>query len=97
DKRGDTLYAAYRYDRSLLTSYMEGSVRVRVNKALDFIFKKRYSFDEERALETLGAVELRQQCWGAILTYKRTPEESVFLLNLSLKSLGDLMTLSESM
>ena len=97
DRRGDTIYVSYRFDRSLQTRYMEGSARLRVHKALDLIFKKRYSFDEERALETTAAVELRQQCWGAIFTYRRTPEEDLVLLNVSLKSLGDLIALSDSM
>jgi LPS-assembly protein len=95
DKRGDKFYASYRFDRSLATRYMEGSARLRVNKALDLIFKKRYSFDEERSLETMAAAEFRQQCWGAVLTYRRTPEENLFLLNISLESLGDLIELSD--
>ncbi len=94
DKRGDNLYVSYRFDRSLKTSYMEGSTRLRVHRELDLLFKKRYSFDEERSLETMAAVEFRQQCWSAILTYTRTPEANTVLLNIALGSLGNLIPLA---
>ena len=85
DNRGDSFYLTYRNDRSLNTLYMEGGARLHVHRALDLIFKQRYSFDEERSLESRVDAEFKQQCWGAVLTYQRTPEEEKFLLNFSLK------------
>ena len=97
DKRGDNLYLTYRSDRDLNTLYMEAGAGIHVNSTLDLKLKQRYSFDEERSLESRVDLEFTQQCWGAILTYQKTPEEEMVLLNFTLKSIGGLIGLSESM
>lgn len=97
DNRGDSFFLTYRYERSLQTLYMESGAKLHVHRALDLILKQRYSFDEERSLERRVDLEFRQQCWGAVLTYQRTPEEEKILLNFTLESIGEFISLSESM
>ncbi|MBE9531767.1 MAG: LPS-assembly protein LptD [Proteobacteria bacterium] len=96
DNRGDNFYIAYRNDRDLGSLYMEAGATLRVHSKLDLKLKQRYSFDEERSLESRVDVKFKQQCWGAILTYQKTPEEETLLLNFTLESIGELIGLSES-
>lgn len=97
DNRGDSFYITYRSERSLQTLYMEGGAKLYFHRTLDLTLKQRYSFDLERSLETRADLEFRQQCWGATLTYQRTPEEEKLLLNFTLENFGRLVGLSEVM
>jgi len=88
DKRGDSMNISYRYLRAEATEYMEGSARVRVIRPVDLTYRKRYSFDAGRALETAYGVEYTHQCWNASLTYTERLEEKAVFLTFSLKGLG---------
>jgi len=88
DRRGDSVNISYRYLRAEETEYLEASARLRVIRPVDLTFRKRYSFDAERSLETAYGVEYTHQCWSADLTYTERLEEKTVFLSFSLKGLG---------
>ncbi|MFQ5466196.1 MAG: LPS assembly protein LptD, partial [Thermodesulfobacteriota bacterium] len=87
DRRGDWGSATYRFIRGG-ANYFEASVRARVTKAFDLTYANRFSFEDDRSLETVYGVVYRHQCWGAMLTYTQRLEENIVLLTFDLKGLG---------
>lgn len=87
DTRGDKLDLSYRFVRDG-ESYFEAFGRVRLTNLLDITYSKRFSFEEERSLETSYGITYRSQCWAAILTYTKRLEENIILLTFDLKGLG---------
>jgi LPS-assembly protein len=87
DKRGDSLNIAHRYVRDG-ANYLETALRARLLKGLDFTFLKRFSFDENRSLETAYGVEYVHQCWSSTLTYTERLEERIIYLTFDLLGLG---------
>jgi hypothetical protein len=86
-KRGNRLALARRFVRNTL-SYFEASARVRATRAIDLTYTKRFSFDEDRSLETSYGVEYKHQCWKAILSYNERLEERLVTLTFDLLSIG---------
>ena len=87
DKRGDSLSVAHRFVREG-ANYLEAALRARVSKGLDLTYLKRFSFDENRSLETAYGVEYVHQCWSATLTYTERLEERIIYLTFDLLGLG---------
>ncbi len=87
DKRGDSLAVSHRFVKDG-ANYLEGSLRARLPKGVDFTFLKRFSFDERRSLETSYGLEYFQQCWSATLTYTERLEEKLVYLTFNLLGLG---------
>jgi LPS-assembly protein len=85
--RGDYLRLTRRFVRATL-SYFEASGRLKATKSIDLTYAKRFSFDEDRSLETSYGVEYKQQCWTAILGYTARLEEKIIYLTFDLLSLG---------
>ncbi|MDP2689303.1 MAG: LPS assembly protein LptD, partial [Deltaproteobacteria bacterium] len=88
DGRGDSINLAYRFVREEATRYLEASARLRVTRPLDLTYLKRFSFDENRSLETSYGMEYRRQCWGSTLTYSERLEERIVFLTFDLSGLG---------
>ncbi len=87
DSRGDSLSVAHRFVKDG-ASYLEGSLRARLPRGVDFTFLKRFSFDESRSLETSYALRYSRQCWSATLTYTERLEEKMVYLTFDLLGLG---------
>jgi len=87
DGRGDWGSATYRFIRGG-ANYFEASVRARVTRAFDLTYANRFSFQDDRSLETVYGVVYRHQCWGAMLSYTQRLEENIVLLTFDLKGLG---------
>lgn len=87
DKRGDSLSAAHRFVRDG-ANYLEASLRARISRGLDLTYLKRFSFDENRSLETAYGAEYVHQCWSATLTYTERLEEKIIYLTFDLLGLG---------
>lgn len=87
DTRGDTLNITHRYVREG-ANYFEAALRARISKGLDLTYLKRYSFDENRSLETSYGLEYFHQCWSSTLTYTERLEERIVYLTFDLLGLG---------
>lgn len=87
DARGDNLRLAHRFVREG-ANYLEGALRARISRALDVTYLKRYSFDENRSLETAYGIEYVHQCWSSHLTYTERLEEKIVYLTFDLLGLG---------
>ena len=87
DKRGDNLNIAHRYVRDG-ANYIEGALRAQLSKGLAFTFLQRFSFDENRPLETAFGVEYTHQCWNSAITYTERLEEKIIYLTFDLLGLG---------
>ncbi|MBI2400550.1 MAG: LPS-assembly protein LptD [Deltaproteobacteria bacterium] len=87
DTRGDTMNVTHRYVREG-ANYLEAALRARLSKGLDLTYLKRYSFDENRSLETAYGVEYLHQCWSSTLTYTERLEERIVYLTFDLLGLG---------
>ena len=87
DKRGDNLNIAHRYVRDG-ANYLEGALRAQLSKGLAFTFLQRFSFDENRALETAFGMEYTHQCWNSAITYTERLEEKIIYLTFDLLGLG---------
>lgn len=88
DRRGDTVNLNYRFVRAEATRYLEASARIRVTRPVDVTYLKRFSFDEDRSLETSYGIEYRHQCWSSVLTYTERLEEKIVYLTFNLMGLG---------
>ena len=88
DRRGDSVNISYRYLRDEDTEYLEGFARLRLIRPVDLTYRKRYSFDADRALETAYGIEYTHQCWSAVLSYTERLEEKSIFLTFGLKGLG---------
>lgn len=87
DERGDKLTLAHRFVRDG-ANYLEGAVRARLSKGLDLTYLKRFSFDENRSLETSYGIEYTHQCWSSTLTFTERLEERIVYLTFDLLGLG---------
>jgi LPS-assembly protein len=87
DKRGDSLNFTHRYVRDG-ANYLEAALRARVSRGLDLTYLKRFSFDENRSLETAYGMEFFHQCWSSTLTYTERLEERIVYLTFDLLGLG---------
>ncbi len=87
DRRGDSVNFTHRYVREG-ANYLEAALRARVTRGLDLTYLKRYSFDENRALETAYGMEFFHQCWSSTLTYTERLEERIVYLTFDLLGLG---------
>ncbi len=88
DSRGDALSVSHRFVRDS-TNFIEGSLKVHINQALDASFTERYSLDEKRAIENTLKASYNHQCWGAELTFSDTLEENIVFISFSLKGIGN--------
>jgi len=87
DSRGDNLRVTERFLRGT-TKYLEGAARARILKPLDLTYLVRYSFDQQKSLESVWGLEYTHQCWSAVLTYTERLEEKIVFLTFSLEGLG---------
>jgi len=87
DSRGDTISVAHRFVRDG-ANYLEGFLRARLSRSVDFTYLQRYSFDEYRSLESSYGIEYAHQCWSATLTYTERLEERIVYLTFNLLGLG---------
>ncbi len=70
------------------TTYFGISTKVHVIKSIDLLYHRNYSYDTHSPLETLYAVQYGGQCWGATLSYTRTPAERLIFLTFNLRGIG---------
>lgn len=96
DSRGDSLRVTERFIRDT-TKYLEAAARVRIMKPLDFTYLTRYSFDQQKSLESVWGLEYTHQCWSAVLTYTERLEEKIVFLTFSLEGLGKVAGVQGSM
>lgn len=90
DRRGDILSVSHRFQRDS-TNFIEGSVKVYINKAFDFSYLERYALDESRSLERTFVGAYHHQCWGAELTFSKTLVENIVYLSFNLKGIGNIV------
>ena len=87
DGIGDTIGAGYFYGRDSL-SYLEGRLGISIVKPFVFNYTPRYSFDKGDFLESLYALEYRQQCWSLNFSFQDRPGNREFLVSFTLYGLG---------
>lgn len=87
DKRGDSLNISHRFVKDG-ANYLEGALRARVNRAVDLTYLNRYSFDDNRPLETSYGIEYTHQCWSSTLTFTERLEEKIVYLTFNLLGIG---------
>lgn len=90
DSRGDSLSISHRFVRGS-TNFIEGSLKVVINKTFDVSYLERYSLDEMKAIESTFVGSYHHQCWGAELTFSNTVVENIVYLSFSLKGIGDVI------
>jgi len=88
DSRGDALSVSHRFVRGS-TNFIEGSLKVHINRAFDVSYMERYSLDERKAIENTFKGSYHHQCWGAELTLSNTLEENIVYISFSLKGIGN--------
>jgi len=88
DSRGDSLTLSHRFVRDS-ANFIEGSLKVRLNRAFDLSYLERYSIDDSRALETTVTGAYHHQCWGVNLTFSDTLEETLVYISFNLKGIGN--------
>jgi LPS-assembly protein len=96
DKRGDSFRVTHRFVRDT-TRYMEAAARLRLTTAAFLTYIERYSFDENKSLETSYGLVYKQQCWTAYLKYVSRIEEKIVYLSFDLLGLGRIAGLSGKM
>jgi len=96
DSRGDNLRLTERFLRGT-TKYLEGAARAHILKPLDLTYLVRYSFDQQKSLESVWGLEYTHQCWSAVLTYTERLEEKIVFLTFSLEGLGKVAGVQGSM
>ena len=87
DGIGDTIGASYFYGRNSL-NYLEGRLGLSLVKPFVFNYTPRYSFDKGNFLESLYALEYRQQCWSLNFSFQERPGNREFLVSFTLYGLG---------
>ena len=87
DKRGDSFRVTHRFVRDT-TRYLEAAARLRLTAAAALTYIERYSFDENKSLETSYGLVYKQQCWTAYLKYVSRIEEKIVYLSFDLLGLG---------
>lgn len=92
DARGDSLSVSERFLRAK-TRYVEGNVRIRVIRPLDFTYAKRYSIDQKKSLESIFGLEYKHQCYSITLTYTIRPEDKIVFVTFNLMGLGKVAAL----
>jgi LPS-assembly protein len=88
DERGNGLDLSYRFIRDS-TEYFQAKAGLRISKSFRITYLNRFSFDDDKSIETSYGVEYFHQCWGANLTYSEKLEEKIILLTFKLKGLGE--------
>jgi LPS-assembly protein len=88
DKRGNELDLSYRFIRDS-TEYLQAEAGLRISKSFRITYLNRFSFDDDKSIETSYGVEYFHQCWGANLTYSDRLEEKLILLTFKLRGLGE--------
>jgi LPS-assembly protein len=82
---------SYRFAREEL-EYLEAGARWKATDAISAGFWSRYSLKDEENIERTFTVGYAHQCWGAELSYRQRPEETLILLDFSLKGLGEVLS-----
>ncbi len=88
DSRGDKFTVSHRFLRDT-TNFIEGSVKVHINKTFDFSYLERFAITDNRSLERTFVGSYHHQCWGAEITYSKTLVENIVYLSFSLKGIGN--------
>ncbi len=90
DGSGNLFGVGYRTVRGQL-KYLEGRAGISLVKPLVFNYYTRYSFDRRDFLESLYALEYKQQCWSVILSYQERLDNRTLLINFTLSGIGSIM------
>ena len=70
DRRGDRLYADYRYLKQE-AGYLDAGLEIPVRRVLTLQYRNRYSAWERQVLEESYGARLDHPCWTVQLTYSR--------------------------
>jgi LPS-assembly protein len=89
DKAGNSAGFLYRFSRDTV-NYLEGRLNISYVKPFIFHYATRYSLDSSRFLESIYALEFKQQCWGVSLSYQDRIDNQSFLVNFTLSGIGSL-------
>ena len=97
DQQENRLAATYRNDRDEEIDYASLSLDVAFLKPIYLHYEKRYDFATDEQLEDVLAVEYRQQCWSALLTFRENDTDRSILLSFEMKGLGPVGGVSGSL
>jgi LPS-assembly protein len=90
DNKGNMLGITYRFIRDS-NEYLETDAGLRVWKALRLTYGNRFSFEDDKTIESFYGVEYTAQCWGAVLTFTDRIEEKLLFLTINLKGVGEVI------
>ncbi len=74
DRRGDRLFAGYRYLKQE-AGYLDAGLEIAVRRALTLQYRNRYSARETQILEESYGARLDHPCWAVQMTYSRNWQE----------------------
>jgi LPS-assembly protein len=96
DLRGLNFHITHRFVRDT-TRYLEIAAGLKLTATTDLTYTERFSFDEDKSLETSYGLVYKQQCWTAYLNYISRIEEKIVYLSFDLLGLGRVAGLSGKM
>jgi len=73
DFRGDALKLEYTWENGV-REQIHGNLRIKIIPSLDVSFGMRYSFFDQKTLETSFGLNYQHQCWGIDVSYTEKPE-----------------------
>ncbi|MCW9049468.1 MAG: LPS assembly protein LptD [Deltaproteobacteria bacterium] len=88
DRRDNALRVAYRYDRDGVIDYATVDLSVAFLKPVHVNYQQRYDFTSQEQLEQVIALEYRQQCWSALLTYRDREDDRSVMLSFTMSGIG---------
>lgn len=89
DKTGNSAGFSYHFSRDSV-NYLQAALNISYVKPFIFHYVARYSLDSNRFLESVYALEYKQQCWGVNLSYHDRIDNKSFLVNFTLSGIGAL-------
>lgn len=101
EKDGNQLSVDYRYDRDADTKYGAINLSVDFLKPVYLNYQQRYDFIDDNELEQIVAIEYRQQCWSAMLSFSERDDDGVrdrsMMLTFTMRGIGSVGGVSGSL
>lgn len=88
DQRDNSLSIGYRSVRDEELEYIAGRLETSWFKPVYLSYQKRFDLGESEQLEDVLGIEYRQQCWGALLTFRENDNDRSVMLTFTMKGIG---------